>query len=61
MADAKTIPTGLEVDDFIASVEPAAKREDARVLLEVFERATGEPAKMWGPLDHRVRQLSLQI
>ncbi|MEM6858165.1 MAG: DUF1801 domain-containing protein [Pseudomonadota bacterium] len=47
MAEAKTVPTGSEVADFIAEVEPKAKREDAKVLLEIFERVTGEAAKMW--------------
>lgn len=49
MTEAKTVPTGVEVKDFIAAVEPQAKREEALVLLELFERVTGEPAKMWGP------------
>ncbi|MDJ0978040.1 MAG: DUF1801 domain-containing protein [Erythrobacter sp.] len=49
MVDAKTVPTQASVAEFIAGVEPAAKREDAQVLLEIFERVTGEPAKMWGP------------
>ncbi|MEL6738520.1 MAG: DUF1801 domain-containing protein [Pseudomonadota bacterium] len=49
MGEAKTVPTGAEVADFIAGVEPEAKREDAKVLLEIFERVTGEPAMMWGP------------
>lgn len=48
MSGAKTIPTGATVEDFIAAVEPAAKQAEARVLLEVFERVTGEPAVMWG-------------
>jgi len=47
MGDTKTQPAGADVADFIASVEPEAKREDAEVLLEMFERVTGEPAKMW--------------
>ena len=50
MAEAKTVPTGTEVADFIAGVEPEAKREDAKLLLEVFERVTGEPARMWGSI-----------
>ena len=49
MSDAKTVPTGLPVAEFIAGVEPAAKREDAQVLLNLFERVTGEKAEMWGP------------
>lgn len=49
MAEAKTKPTDIAVDDFVASVEPQSKREDARVLLELFEQVTGEPPQMWGP------------
>lgn len=49
MSEAKTVPTGVPVADFIAEVEPAAKREDAKVLLDLFERVTGETAEMWGP------------
>ena len=34
--------------EFLAGVEPEAKRADAVILLELFERVTGERAKMWG-------------
>lgn len=49
MAELKTQATGVDPADFIAAVEPAAKRADAEVLDALFRRATGEPAKMWGP------------
>lgn len=49
MAENKTQPTDASVTAFIDAVEPAVRREDARILLEMFERITGEPAKMWGP------------
>ena len=49
MSDAKTVPNRASVDAFINAVEPEAKREDAKVLLELFERVTGEKATMWGP------------
>ncbi|MEM1194830.1 MAG: DUF1801 domain-containing protein [Pseudomonadota bacterium] len=49
MAEAKTVPTGQSVSAFIDAVEPVSKREDARVLRALFERATGESAVMWGP------------
>lgn len=48
MAEAKTVPTKASVDEFIDRVEPAAKREDARVLLELFTKVTGEQAQIWG-------------
>ena len=49
MAANKTMPTDVAVEQFIESVEPISKREDAKILLEVFERVTGESPAMWGP------------
>ena len=49
MAEMKTKPTEIGVADYIAAVEPAAKREDAKVLDALFRKVTGEPAMMWGP------------
>ena len=49
MAEAKTKPTETSVEDFIAAVEPASKREDAPVLDALFRRVTGEVPRMWGP------------
>ena len=49
MAEAKTKPSIVNVDAFIAAVEKPVRREDALVLREMMERVTGEPATMWGP------------
>ncbi|QFT78216.1 DUF1801 domain-containing protein [Erythrobacter sp. THAF29] len=49
MAEAKTKQTDVPVEEFIANVEPAAKREDAKVLDALFRKVTGEEPKMWGP------------
>lgn len=49
MAEAKTKPTQVSVEDYIAAVEPAGKREDAPVLDALFRRITGEMPRMWGP------------
>ena len=49
MSENKTQPTTASVAGFIAGVEPAAKREDARVLDALFRKVTGEEPKMWGP------------
>lgn len=49
MGETKTRPTGVSVDDFIASVEKPVRRADAEVVREMMERATGERATMWGP------------
>lgn len=45
----KTCPTDASVDDFLASVEHAGRREDAQVVLEMMERLSGEKPEMWGP------------
>lgn len=49
MSENKTKPTGASVTDFIASVEPAGRRDDAGVLLDLMARATGLEPEMWGP------------
>jgi hypothetical protein len=49
MAETKTKPTQVSVEEFIAAVEPPAKREDAAVLDALFRKVTGEAATMWGP------------
>lgn len=45
----KTKETAVGVDDFIASVDSPARREQARTALAMLGRITGEPPKMWGP------------
>ena len=49
MAENKTKPTQVSVDEFIGNVEPASKREDAKVLDAMFRKVTGEEPTMWGP------------
>ena len=49
MAEPKTKPTDASVKDFLNTIEPTQKRDDSLVLLELFERITGEKAVMWGP------------
>lgn len=49
MAENKTKPTEVSVDDFIHAVESPKKREDAFALKKMMEELTGEPAVMWGP------------
>ena len=49
MAKAKTQITDVDPADFIANVEPEAKREDAKVLDALFRKVTGETPQMWGP------------
>ena len=49
MAEIKTRPTQVNVDDFIAAIEKPVRRGDAEVIRSMMERVTGEPATMWGP------------
>lgn len=49
MAELKTKPTGVSVEQFLAAVEPAGRREDAYVLLEMMKQVSGEEPVMWGP------------
>ncbi len=49
MAETKTKPTEVSVDDFINAVESPKKREDALALKQMMEEITGEKAVMWGP------------
>ena len=49
MAETKTKPTHVSVEDFIAAVEPASKREDGAVLDALFRKVTGMTPEMWGP------------
>lgn len=49
MAELKTQKTAVDPADFIASVEPETKRNDARILDALFRRVTGEVPTMWGP------------
>ena len=48
MAQNKTQQTQASVDEFIDGVENDTRRSDARALLEMMERVTGEAPKMWG-------------
>src|SRR5688572_5192746 len=48
-ADLKTKETNASVEEFLNSVPDAKRREDAIRVLEIFRRATGEEARMWGP------------
>jgi hypothetical protein len=49
MAETKTKPTAVSVDSFIDAVENPVRREDARVVLAMMGRITGQAPLMWGP------------
>lgn len=48
MAEIKTKVNNASVKDFLNSVEDTQRRDDAFVLLDMYEEITGEKAKMWG-------------
>ncbi len=48
MSEPKTKPTKESVKEFLEKVEPEDKRRDSFVLLELFEKVTGEKPVMWG-------------
>ena len=49
MGESKTKPTSMTASEFIARVPDPDRRADAEALVRIFERASGEPAVMWGP------------
>jgi len=49
MPENKTKPTTLSVTAFLETLPDDAKRTDAKVLIKVMQKATGEKPKMWGP------------
>jgi hypothetical protein len=44
----KTQRSTASVEEFIASIEHAGRREDCTKLLELMKRATGFEPAMWG-------------
>jgi hypothetical protein len=49
MAKNKTAATTKSPNDFIATLDSEAKRDDAFTLIKIFKQITGFDAKMWGP------------
>jgi hypothetical protein len=45
----KTKPTAASVAKFIDAVENETRRKDAKKLLSVMKKITGDKPKMWGP------------
>ncbi|SMF00182.1 protein of unknown function (DU1801) [Cellulosimicrobium cellulans J1] len=45
----KTQPTDADVEAYLASVEHPVRRRDARRLVELLSRVTGERPRLWGP------------
>ena len=47
MAENKTKPTKVNVTAFIDAIADETRRADARALVKLMQRATGEKPKMW--------------
>jgi hypothetical protein len=48
MSELKTLENDGSVTDFINAVPEETKRQDSSVLLDMFERVTGQEPRMWG-------------
>ena len=48
MTELKTQPNGASVDDYINSISDDGRREDCKKLINIMQKFTGEPPKMWG-------------
>ena len=49
MPENKTKPTTISVAAFIDAIADETRRADAKTLVKLMQRATGEKPKMWGP------------
>ncbi len=45
----KTVETDASVEAFLGKVEPPQRVADARVLIALMARVSGQPARLWGP------------
>jgi len=49
MAENKTKATKLSVSTFIDAITDQSRRADAKALVKLMQKASGEKPKMWGP------------
>jgi len=49
VAENKTKPTQLSVKEFLDSLPDETRRGDAKTLIKLMQKASGEKPKMWGP------------
>ena len=49
MTALKTRPTQASVKAFVDAIDDPDKRRDARKVAALMRKATGKPARMWGP------------
>lgn len=47
MAELKTKKTELSVEDFLAKIVDAEQQKDSRTLINLMQKATKSPPKMW--------------
>ena len=48
MSDLKTQPNNQSVEAFLDTIEPESKRDDAREVLKLMKKVSGEDPVMWG-------------
>ena len=44
----KTVPTGQDVEEFLASLTDETQRRDSEAMVRLMGDVSGEPAAMWG-------------
>lgn len=49
MAEQKTRPTAVDVDEFVAAIGDEQRRADATAVLKLMRKITGLQPRMWGP------------
>lgn len=49
MAEAKTKPTGVGVDEYLTSRASPEQLADCKAIMAICKRVTKQPPKMWGP------------
>jgi hypothetical protein len=49
MAELKTKPNGMPVEQFFAAIPDEQRQKDCRELAVILQRITGSAPKMWGP------------
>jgi hypothetical protein len=49
MAENKTMPTEVSVAAYVEAIPDETRRADAKLLVKLMQKASGEKPKMWGP------------
>ena len=61
MAEAKTVPTDANVDEFLHAATPARRQADGLQLAEIFRDVTGAEPVHVGAVDGRLRELPVRV